>query len=153
MSLQDAVKDLRRVAKTLDAAKFNPQMNELENFLDGIKVDKPAEPPRDVLEELLRKFLRNEYNFSTRELRDVPFIIYEPRITSRDTAKILRLIDCSRASHLRRVLSVYLTNYDDSTKTEQLRQALSNVRNVDSVSLKKTFAARDNSSATDALIT
>ncbi|MBQ3433656.1 MAG: hypothetical protein IJG24_01270, partial [Selenomonadaceae bacterium] len=44
-----------------------------------------------------------------------------------------------------RVLSVYLTNYDDSTKTEQLRQQLlSSVRNVDSVSLKKTFAARDN---------
>ena len=144
MSLQDAVKDLRRIAKTLDAVKFNPQMNALEKFLDGIKVDKPAEPPRDVLEEVLRKFLRGDYDFSARELRALPFIIYEPRITSRDTAKILRLIDCSRASHLRRVLSVYLTNYDDSTKTEQLRQALSNVRNVDSVSLKKTFAARDN---------
>lgn len=144
MSLQDAVKDLRRIAKTLDAVKFNPQMNALEKFLDGIKVDKPAEPPQDVLEEVLRKFLRGDYDFSARELRALPFIIYEPRITSRDTAKILRLIDCSRTSHLRRVLSVYLTNYDDSTKTEQLRQALSNVRNVDSVSLKKTFEARDN---------
>ena len=145
MSLRDAVKDLRRVAKALDAAKFNPQMNELENFLDGIKVDKPAEPPRDVLEELLRKFLRGDYDFSTRERRDLPFIIYEPRITSRDTAKILSELDFKRTSHLRRVLSVYLTNYDDSTKTEQLRQQLlSSVRNVDSVSLKKTFAARDN---------
>ena len=143
MSLRDALKDLRNVARRLDAVTFNPQMNALEKFLNGIIIDKPAEPPRDVLEELLRKFLRGERNFSAREVKSLPFIIHEPPITYNDTITILREADFSRTSHLRNVMGVYLQHYDDSNKTELLRQKLNGVRNVDSVTLKKTFAARE----------
>ena len=143
MSLQDALKDLRNVARRLDTANFNPQMNALEEFLNGIKVNKPAEPPRDVLEELLRKFLRGNENFSASDKRKLPFIIHESPITFNDTIKILRKVDFSRTSHLRNVMGVYLQHYDDSNKTELLRQKLNGVRNVDSVTLKKTFAARE----------
>ena len=52
-------------------------------------------------------------------------------------------MDFSRTSHLRGVLSVYLLNYDGSKKTELLRQKLNAIRNVDSVSLRKIFAAND----------
>ena len=100
LNLRGSIKDLRNVAKTLDAVNFNFRMNELEKFLDGIKVDKPAKPPEDVLKKLLEKYLRG-------------------------------------------VLSVYLLHYDGSDKTELLRQKLNSLRNVDSASLKKTFAARD----------
>lgn len=144
MSLRDSIKDLRAAARRLDNANFNPQMNALEKFLDGIKVDKPAEPPRDILEELLWKFRSGAEDFSSREIRNLPFIIYESEITSHETSRILRKLDFSKASHLRRVVSVYLSNYDDSNKTERLRQALNGVRNVDAASLKKIFAAREN---------
>ena len=144
MSLRDSIKDLRNAARRLDNANFNPQLNALEKFLDGIKVDKPAEPPRDVLEELLWKFRNGAEDFSAREIRALPFIIYESEITSHETSRILRKLDFSKTSHLRRVVSVYLSNYDDSNKTERLRQALNSVRNVDSASLKKIFAAREN---------
>ena len=143
MSLRDAVKDLKKVARHLDVANFNLQMNALENFLDGIKVDKPAKPPEEVLKKLLSKFLRGERNFSSRELRALPFIIYESSITGNYTTEILRELDFSRTSHLRGVLSVYLLNHDDSLKTERLRQKLNNVRNANQASLKKTFAARE----------
>ena len=143
MSLRDSIKDLRRVAKNLDAANFNPQMNALEEFLNGIEIGKPVEPPDDILKLLLEKFLRGERDFSSREIRALPFIIYNKQITSHDTAEILRMTDFSTTSHLRGVLSAYLSNYDDSNKTELLRQKLYGLREIDSVSLKKTFAARD----------
>ena len=144
MSLRDAIKNLRNIAKRLDNANFNPQMTALEKFLDGLKVDKPALPPEDVLEKLLQKFLRGEQNFSAREVRALPFIIHKPEITSHDTAKILRLMDFSRTSHLRGVLIAYLSKYDDSNKTELLRQTLNSLRGIESPSLIKVFAAREN---------
>ena len=143
MSLREAIKDLRNVARTLNKANFNFEMNALESFLDGIKVDKPAKPPEDILKPLLNKYLRGERNFSAREVRALPFIIHEPPITLNQTIEILRKLDFLKTSHLRGVLSVYLLNYDDSNKTERLRRELNNVRNVESVSLKKIFAARE----------
>ena len=64
------------------------------------------------------KNLRGEKNFSAREVRALPFIIYAREITLRDTEKILDALDFSRASHLRGVLRAYLENYDDSDCTE-----------------------------------
>ena len=149
MSLLDEIKNLRRDVPKIFKAEFNPQMNELEKFLVGKIIDKPAPPPEDFLKPLLAKFLRPEdfflfpKEFSSRELRSLPFIIYEPPITSSDTAKILRLMDFSRTSHLRNVVYVYLYNYDDSEKTDCLRQLLYNLREVDMPSLRKIFAARE----------
>ncbi len=141
MSLRDAIKEMNAAARRLDAATFNPQMNALEKFLNGIKVEKPAKPPEDVLKPLLEKFLRGERNFSSRELRALPFIIYEPQITFNHTEEILRKLS-KKTSHLRGVLNAYLSNYDDSAKTELLAWALNSLQDIDSVSLKKTFAAR-----------
>ena len=143
MSLPDAVRDLKKVTKTLDAAKFNFEPIALKNFLDGIKIEKPAMPPENTLKKLLEKFLRGEENFSAREIRDLPFIIHEPEITSSDTIEILQKMNFSRASHLRRILSVYLSGYDGTDKTEILRQVLNRTREIDSVSLRKIFAARE----------
>lgn len=143
MSLRDSIKDLRNAARRLDAAEFNPSMNALEEFLSGIKVDKPVKPPEDFLGKLLWKFRNRIEDFSSREIRALPFIIYEPEIVSYEMITILRLMDFSRTSHLRGILSVYLLNHDDSNKTERLRRELNNVRNVVSISLRKIFAARE----------
>lgn len=143
MSLRDSIKDLRNATRRLDTANFNPQMNKLEKFLYGIKVDKPALPPEDVLKKLLIKYLLGE-NLDSKDRRNLPFIIYEQEITFNDTVKILNLLDFNQTSHLRRVVSVYLLNYDSTPKTRLLRERLNVVREVDSVSLKKIFAAREN---------
>lgn len=142
MSLRDSIKDLRNAARRLDTAEFNPSMNALEKFLSGIKVDKPATPPEDVLEKLLAKYLRGE-NLDSKDRRNLPFIIYEDEITFNHTKDILNKLDFSKTSHLRRVVSIYLLNYDNTPKTKLLRERLNVIREVDSVSLKKIFAARD----------
>ena len=148
MSLRDEIKNLRGVAKIFKA-EFNPQMNELEKFLNGKKIDVPVQPPEDILKSLLAKFLQlknfflSREDFSARELRSLPFIIYEPPIAPRDTLKILRLMDFSLTSHLRNVVHVYLVHYDDSEKTDWLRQLLYNLQEVDAPSLRKTFTARE----------
>lgn len=142
MSLRDSIKDLRNAARRLDAAEFTPSMNALEKFLSGIKVDKPATPPEDILEKLLAKYLRGE-NLDSKDRRNLPFIIYEDEITFNHTKDILNKLDFSKTSHLRRMVSVYLLNYDNTPKTKLLRERLYVIREVDSVSLKKIFAARD----------
>lgn len=143
INLRDSIRDLRNVSKILDAVKFNFEMNALATFVDGIPVDKPAQPPEDVLKSLLAKFLRGYRDFSSREIRALPHIIYDPALNVANVKEILRMMDFSRTNHLRGVVSVYLQNYDGSNKTELLRQKLNSFRNVDSAALRKIFAARD----------
>lgn len=143
INLRDSIRDLRNVSKILDAVKFNFEMNALATFVDGIPVDKPAQPPEDVLKPLLAKFLRGYRDFSSREIRALPHIIYDPALNVANVKEILRMMDFSRTNHLRGVVSVYLQNYDGSNKTELLRQKLNSFRNVDSAALRKIFAARD----------
>ena len=143
INLRDSIRDLRNVAKILDAVKFNFEMNALATFVDGIPVDKPAPPPEDILKPLLAKFLRGYRDFSSREIRALPHIIYDPALNVENVKEILRIMDFSRTNHLRGVVSVYLQNYDGSNKTELLRQKLNSFRNVDSAAWRKIFAARD----------
>ncbi len=145
MSLHESIDDLRGVAKRLEAATFAPDMNALKIFVDELGTfGKDYVPTPEDLEKLLAKFLRGERDFSSRELKNLPYIIYDDAINF-DGAKeiILRLPDFTSASHLRRVVSVYLTNYDDSNKTELLRRRLNVLRGVDNVRLRKIFSARE----------
>lgn len=144
MSLHDSIDDLRGVAKRLDAATFNPDMNAIKNFVDKLGTfGKPVEVNPEDLKILLAKFLRGERDFSSRELKNLPYIIYDDAINFDGAKEILRLMDFTSASHLRRVVSVYLTNYDNSNKTELLRRTLNFLRGVDNVRLRKIFAARE----------
>ncbi len=104
MSLHDSIDDLRGVAKRLDAATFNPDMNAIKNFVDKLGTfDKPVEVNPEDLKILLAKFLRGERDFSSRELKNLPYIIYDDAINFDGAKEILRLMDFTSASHLRRV--------------------------------------------------
>lgn len=148
MSLHESIDDLRGVAKRLEAATFAPDMNALKIFVDELGTfGKPVEVNPEDLKILAAKFLRGERNFSRRELKNLPYIIYDDAINFDGAKEILRLMDFTSsslsASHLRRVVSVYLTNYDDSNKTELLRRTLNVLRGVDNVRLRKIFSARE----------
>lgn len=144
MSLRESIDDLRGVAKRLEAATFAPEMNAIKIFVDELGTfGKDYVPTPEDLEKLLVKFLRGERNFSRRELKNLPYIIYDDAINFDGAEEILRLPDFTSASHLRRVVSVYLTNYDDSNKTELLRRRLNVLRGVDNVRLRKIFSARE----------
>ena len=143
IDLRGSIRNLKNIAKTLDGAHFDFKMKAMAKFVEGIKFEGIVKPPEDILKMLLTKFLLGGINFSSREIRALPFIVYEPQITPYNTTEILRRMDFSRTSHLRGVLSVYLLNYDDSPKTELLRRELCSLRKVDSPSLEKLFAARE----------
>lgn len=144
--LRGAIRDLRNVAKRLDAATFNPDMNALKNFVD--KLDKKGteyKPSEDDRAKALDKFLRGDYDFTRRELRSLPFIIHEREITLDDAKNIFDLLDLANKRHLSGLVNVYLNQYDNSAKTELLRRRLSLIPKdfTNSTRLRKIFAARD----------
>lgn len=143
--LRGAIRDLRNVARRLDAATFNPDMNALTKFVEGLKIVPPAQPPEDVLKPLLAKFLRGDYDFTGRELRSLPFIIHERELTIDDAKKILSWLELDNKRHLSGLVNVYLNQYDDSAKTELLRRRLSFIPKdfTDSTRLRKIFASKD----------
>ena len=147
MSLHDAIKGLYDAAKRLDAATFNPDMSALQKFVDSLDVKGlSATPPEDVRQKALEKFLHGSDDFTNRELRSLPFIIYESTITLDGAKRILRKLNFFKASHLRGLLNVYLTYYDHSAKTELLRQRLQFMPQEmagNSTRLQKIFAARE----------
>ena len=123
MSLRDSILSLQNVARRLNAATFNPEMHALKNFADrlGDKIFS-YDPPEDFLKKLLKKFLRGEKNFTRREFKALPFIIFEGAINFDDTKKILNMLNLSDKRHLSGLVKVYLNHYDASNKTELLRR-------------------------------
>lgn len=146
MSLPDAIKKLHDVAKTLSTAKFDPKLDALKKFVDSITITKTVTPTGDVLAELVAKFLRGDENFSRRELRNLPFIIYASEITVDDAAKILRRLNFFHAGQLRSLVTVYLLNYDGSAKIKLIRRQMNLIpsdMSGNSLTLRKIFAARE----------
>lgn len=145
MSVHEAIKDLRGAAKRLDAATFNPDMNALQKFVDKLDTNGiTQEPPPDVLKLLLEKFLRGDYDFTRRERKALPFIIYKDEITVDGVRTILGKLDFDNKRHISGLVNVYLNQYDDSAKTENLRGRLRSTNVADnSQRLKKIFSARE----------
>ena len=146
MSLPDAIKNLRDVVKMLSTAKFDPKLDALKKFVESITITKAVTPTGDVLAELLAKILRGDENFTRRELRNLPFIIYAAEITVDDAVKILRRLNFFHAGQLRSLVTVYLLNYDGSAKTELIRRQMNLIpsdMSGNSLTLRKIFAARE----------
>ena len=146
MSLRDAIKNLREVARTLNAAKFDPKLDALKKFLDSITIDKPVDVPADVLNRLLEKFLRGEVDFTRRELRYLPFIIYKPEITDDGAKNILRRLNFFHAGQLRGLVTAYLLNHDGADKTELIRRQVNFIPSDmagNSPTLRKILEARE----------
>ena len=147
MSLRDSILGLRNAARSLNAATFNPEMNALKILADNLG-DKifSCDPPEDFLKKLLEKFLRGEKNFTRREFKALPFIIFEGAINFEDTKKILNMLNLSDKRHLSGLIKVYLNHYDGSNKTELLRRRINFIPKEfaeGSTRLKKIFASKD----------
>ena len=118
MSLRDTIKDLRNTVKSLSKADFNSKFDALKKFLDSIKVTPITIPTEDFFAALLVKFLRGSNDFTRRELRSLPFIIYKPEVTFNGAKNILRRLNLFHAGQLRGHVTIYLLNCDGSDKTE-----------------------------------
>lgn len=146
LDLRGSIRNLKIIAKTLDAASFNFNLDAVKNFAD--KLDSKAIESRPTpidLEQLLEKFLRGDKNFSRQDLRNLPHIIYHPKLTLNHAQEIWNTLNLDNKRQLSGVIYVYLRNHDDSPKTDFLRQKLNAIRyDGFSKALKKIFAAREN---------
>lgn len=126
--LRQAIKRMRGIMRKLrtEDAGFPPliHIQEAEQRLAEAEGKYELPSPTDV-KALLRKLKKGEV-LSSREVRDLPFILYEPKCDMELFAHALRELDLRRSRHVRRLLYAYLMNYDQSDKTRQLSTRLHN---------------------------
>ena len=89
----------------------------LERKVDAVKTVSPFE-----IEKLITQWKSGNRNFNRREIKYLPFIIYDSRISMNDATEIFGMLDFSRERHLQNIISVYLSHYDNSEKTRFLKR-------------------------------
>lgn len=126
--LLTAIRRMRNVTRKLrmEDADF-PALTHIEaaaqRLADAEGQYKPS--PSTDAKTLMRK-LKQGTALSSLEVRDLPFILYEEKCDVELFARALRALDLRRSRHVRRLLYVYLMNYDHSDKTRQLSMRLHN---------------------------
>ncbi len=73
---------------------------------------------------LLRKWIGGDRNFLRREIKKLPFIMFDARLELDDMTEMLRLLNLSRETQLKNIIAVYLLNFDGSDKSHLLRQTI-----------------------------
>ena len=76
---------------------------------------------------LLKKWLAGDRDFRRKELKNLPFVMYDGRITLNDIKEMLQLTDFSREAHLKNLIAAYLINYDEPNKNFLLGQKLNRI--------------------------
>ena len=123
-NLLQSIKNLRELNLRPPPQSFSlPNIEKLRAELEKI-VDEPSEVSAVELKALLEKWLDGDRDFSRREIKNLPFIIYDNRLPIDDLTEILRRMDFSRETHLKNLIAAYLSNYDGSEKTVRLRRRL-----------------------------
>ena len=84
-------------------------------------------PPQNQLKILVNKVLSGANNFSRREIRGLPFVIYDTRIDIVTTAKIIKLIDFSKERYFKRLLYVYFLHYERTKKCAFLAEVIKRI--------------------------
>lgn len=126
--LRQAIKRMRGITRKLrtEDAGFPPliHIQEAEQRLAEAEGKYELPSPTDV-KALLRKLKKGEV-LSSREVRDLPFILYEPKCDMELFVHALKELNLRSSRHVRRLLYAYLMNYDCSDKTRQLSRRLQN---------------------------
>lgn len=113
--------DLLNNPPVFDMPQISKIEEKLQKLVDG---DIGSTLPEDVTEKLITKLISGAGKFTHREIRDLPFVIYDSRIDKQMTANIIKYIDISKERYFKRLLYVYFLNYDSSYKTKFLSQVI-----------------------------
>ena len=107
---------------------FLPEIEKIKSELEN-KIDVIQSVPKFELEKLVGEWISGNRNFSHREIKNLPFIIHDDRISINDAAEIFRMLDFSRERHLKNFITAYLLNYDESPKTKFLKKSITMIFN------------------------
>ena len=104
----------------------------------------------DELKEILAKWKNGNRNFRHKEIKKLPFIMYDTSISLNDMSEIFKLMNFSGERQLKNLILAYLLNYDTSNKTRLLKQKILLVFNNEkkvsgykSTMLEKIYRARN----------
>lgn len=124
--LREALRRMQHVARIfrVQDAAF-PEMVHTRAAAERLAAMEGQYPPlREAsAKELVRK-LRKGADLSVREIRSVPFVLYRTDCTEKIFQRGVRMMKLDRNSHVRRLLYVYLDQYDASEKTRVLSKRL-----------------------------
>jgi len=95
-------------------------------------------PPPTEIKELLEK-LKTGSPLSRREERAIPFALYDPECDAALFAAAVARINWKRASHVRRVLYMYLMCWNRTDKTHTLSLRLQNVFKAGMIETRNKF--------------
>lgn len=121
--------------------KFYPltHIKKIENELEIKAADKiKIQPSSITLTAILNKML-NGVDLKRSEIRNIPFILYDGACVKKIFFKCIQLLDAKKTSHMRRLFYVYLSQYDDSKKTEIIAKILQNVFSKNLIKTKNKF--------------
>ena len=78
----------------------------------------------DDIKILLNQFINGKDDFTRREKKNLPFIIYENECTIDDIVRIIKILDLGDERQLQRLVYVYFCRFDNSDKTKYLSKIL-----------------------------
>lgn len=108
-----------RQPQKISMSKIEKVKSELEKKVDDIKSLSKFD-----LEKFVLQWKSGDRNFKPREIKYLPFIIHDSRLSVNDAAEILRMMDFSKERHLKNLITAYLLNYDESDKTRFLKKII-----------------------------
>lgn len=118
-----SVKNLREIKfrkpPTISMSEIDKIKSELEKKVDVIKTLSSFD-----LEKFVLQWKSGDRNFKPREIKYLPFIIYDSRLSVNDAEEIFRMLDFSKERHLKNFITAYLLNYDESDKTKFLKKII-----------------------------
>ncbi len=128
------------------------KMSEIEKTVERIEkiVDDFTPLTSDELKNSLSKWKNGNRNFNRKEIKKLPFIMYDNSISLNDMSEIFRLMNFSSERQLKNLILAYLLNYDSSNKTRLLQQKIllvfnneKNFSGYKSKMLEKIYRARN----------
>lgn len=129
----------------LKTPEIEKTVERLEKFVDDFT---PA--TSDELKNILAKWKNGNRNFRHKEIKKLPFIMYDSSISLNDMSEIFRLMNFSGERQLKNLILAYLLNYDTSNKTKLLQQKIllvfnneKNLQTIKSKMLEKIYRARN----------
>ncbi len=119
--LLQTIKNLREL--NLRPPRQSFALTEIEKIRAELEkiVDEPSAVTAVEREALLEKWLDGDRYFSRREIKNLPFIVYDDRVS---LTEIFEVMDLSKEIQLKNLIAVYFSNYDGSEKTMRLRHRI-----------------------------
>lgn len=151
--VSEAIKELKKAQNEIfseaNLAVFSseafsmPKVREASLKVEGKYGGNPKEIDPILLEDVLNKLLNDDRDFSFRELKRLPFVIFFSRCNLYYTTIALSLLDLTKERILKNLFQSYLSSYDNSEKTRIVfNSILKGYKDLEDTTISNSFNKR-----------